>query len=167
MVDEKRDRGDSGLQGSGSSYVCTLCDADKQSCKDLLGSFTINRTIAECCDIAEIIRVNPDMLSENDLKKISKGVKSHPMTKVDPIHKGIDATHADINLGQFFKKIIVREIACVTKWDLTQDIKPLVQHAESRFDVFMKATCGINPMLMMPGNYARTLFNTPMIFCCP
>ena len=66
MVDEKRDRGDSGLQGSGSKYLCTLCDADKQSAKALLGSFSINRSVSECSNIAEILRVNPNALSENE-----------------------------------------------------------------------------------------------------
>ncbi|KAK3089331.1 hypothetical protein FSP39_002772 [Pinctada imbricata] len=160
MVDEKRDRGYSGLQGSGSNYLCTLCDASRQSAKECLGTFTINRSIAECIQISEFLRVNPQNLSENELKKQSKGVKSHPMSKMEPIQKGIDATHADINLGQFFKKLIVREIASVTKWELTPDVKSIVQTAESSFDRHMKTHVGINPQLMMPGNYARTLFQT-------
>ena len=106
MVDEKRDRGDSGLQGSGSKYLGTLCDADKQSAKALLGSFSINRSVSECSNIAEILRVNPNALSENELKKISKGVKCAPLSKIEPIQKGIDATHADINLGQFLRKLL-------------------------------------------------------------
>jgi hypothetical protein len=58
------------------------------------------------------------------------------------------------------KKIIVREVACVTKWELSEDIKTIVKAAENRFDIYMKEHCGINPQLMMPGNYARTLFST-------
>ena len=106
MVDEKRDRGDSGLQGSGSKYLCSLCDGDKQSAKALLGSFAINRSVSECSNIAEILRVNPNALSENELKKISKGVKCAPLSKIEPIQKGIDATYADINLGQFLRKLL-------------------------------------------------------------
>lgn len=100
MVDDKRDRGDSGLQGSLSKYLCTLCDADKHTAKELLESFVINRSVSECTNIAEILRVNPNVLSENELKILSKGVKSAPLTKIEPIQKGIDATHADISLGQ-------------------------------------------------------------------
>jgi hypothetical protein len=58
------------------------------------------------------------------------------------------------------KKIIVREVACVTKWELSEDVKTIVKTAENRFDIYMKEHCGINPQLMMPGNYARTLFST-------
>lgn len=61
----------------------------------------------------------------------------------------------------FLKKIIVREISGVTKWELTQDVKPLVQNAESWFDQHIKFNCGINPQLMMHVNYARTLIETP------
>ena len=72
MVDEKRDSGDSGLQGSDSKYLCTLCDADKQSAKALLGSFAMNRSVSECSNIAEILRVNQNALSEKELKKNQK-----------------------------------------------------------------------------------------------
>ena len=61
----------------------------------------------------------------------------------------------------FLKKIIVREISGVTKWELTQVVKPLVQSAESWFDQHMIFNCGINPQLMMHVNYARTLIETP------
>ena len=105
--------------------------------------------------------MNPDRLSTANLSKQSKGVKNKPLSNLQQIQKGVDATHADINLGQFFKKLIVREIAGVTSWELTSDIKDLVRGAEHRFDAFLKAKCGLNPQLMMPGNYARTLFECP------
>ena len=42
MIDEKRDRSDAGLQGAGSKYLCTLCYADRDTCKSHLGSFEIS-----------------------------------------------------------------------------------------------------------------------------
>lgn len=42
--------------------------------------------------------------------------------------------------------------------ELTQDVKCLVQSTESS-DQHVKFNCWINRM--MPGNYARTLFETP------
>lgn len=71
-------------------------------------------------------------------------MKSAPLTKIEPIQKNIDATHADIN-WTVFKKVIIREIAGVTKWELTQDVKSLVQSAESLLDQHIKFNCGINP----------------------
>jgi len=143
MVDEKRDRSDAGLQGSGSRYLCTLCDADRDSAIKNLGDFEINRSVIKNFKLYNYIRVNPDKLSELELQRMAKGVKTEPITFIDAIKKGIDATHADINIGS-----------------LTDDIKSIVKDAACRFDFFMKEHCGINPQLMMPGNYARTLFET-------
>lgn len=61
MVDEKRDKGDSGLQDSASCYICTLCYADKYFWKNLLASFYMNRTVSEFRNISQLLRVNPDM----------------------------------------------------------------------------------------------------------
>jgi hypothetical protein len=97
-------------------------------------------------------------LSQKQLDEIAKGVKNVPNCKFDAIDRGIDATHADINLARFFKNLIIREVAGVTQWDINSDIKPLFIEAERRFDAHMKNTCGINPAMMMPGNYARDLF---------
>lgn len=100
------------------------------------------------------------------MNRQARGVKSKPLTNMQQIKKGIDATHADINMGQFFKKLIIREIAGVTSWDIHSDIKDLAKGAENKLDSYLKATCGINPQLMMPGNYARTLFTTDPKNCC-
>ena len=58
-----------------------------------------------------------------------------------------------------FKKIIVREIAEINKWDMTEDVKGIIKDAEVKFDMHVKKTIGINPQLMMPGNYSRMLFD--------
>ncbi|KAK3100740.1 hypothetical protein FSP39_024522 [Pinctada imbricata] len=159
MIDEKFDRAESGLAGSGSRFLCTLCTATREEAKSMLGTFKITRTYTDTQRIAEYIQCNPDKLSSNELDKVSLGVKSAPIIFADAIEKGIDATHSDINMSSFFKKIILREIAGVSFWELKQDIKPLVCAAEIKFDNVMRAATGINPALMMPGNYARTLFD--------
>jgi hypothetical protein len=46
-----------------------------------------------------------------------------------------------------------------TQWDVIEDIKSIVKNAEVSFDNHMKQTTGINPQLMLPGNYARVLFD--------
>lgn len=88
-----------------------------------------------------------------------KGVKSRPILMSEPRERGIDATHADINMASFFKKVFVREVAQVTKWEATSDIKPKLVNAEIEIDVDWKSRVGINPQLMMPGNYARVMFD--------
>ena len=159
MIDEKLDRAEGGLQGSGSSYVCTLCEATRDCVKSSLGQFQITRTYEGTKQIAEYLEINPDKLSDKQLDALAKGVKSVPILKSDAIKKGLDATHADINLGKFFKNLICHEIAQVTSWALTADIKDLVVNAERRLDQHLKVSIGLNPSLMQGGNYARVLFD--------
>ena len=59
MIDEKLDRAQSGLAGSGSILLCTLCDATRETAKSNLGNHVISRTFQETSTIAEYIRVNP------------------------------------------------------------------------------------------------------------
>lgn len=159
MLDEKYDRAFGGLQGAGSSYMCTLCYATNKTAKEGLGTFKVERTLDDTSQLAEYIRINPDKLSETQMQKIAKGVKASPLIKIEPRFRMIDATHADINLASFFKKLIVRSIAGVHQWDATKDVKKQLDNCEVKFDTHIKKTIGLNPQLMMPGNYARTLFD--------
>ena len=72
MVDEKKSRKDGGLQGSGSNYLCDVCDADHVTGKEKLGTFKINRKISETKEISETIRTNPDKLSKKELDELTK-----------------------------------------------------------------------------------------------
>ena len=155
MVDEKFSRAESGLKGSGSKFICTLCKATRETCKTKLGEFTIDRSYKEALEKSHLIEINPDKLSVNELEKLAEGVKSKPLLLSEPSEQGIDATHADINLGIFFRKLIIREIAGVKEWEVKQDVKYLINDAESKFDAHLKRSIGINPQMMMPGNHAR------------
>ena len=163
MIDEKLDRAESGLQGSGSSYICTMCHATRETAVSQVGTFKIDRTYKGTLEIAEYIKRNPDKKSQKQLDEIAKGVKSTPILLMDAVKKGVDATHADINLGRFFKNLIAREIAQVNSWSLTADIKDNVVDAEKAFDRHIKSKIGLNAQLMMPGNYARVLFDPKTI----
>jgi V(D)J recombination-activating protein 1 len=158
MEDEKSDRAFSGLQGSGSSYICTLCTATSQSAREQCGTFTVNRSEEQATALGEYVRSNPDNLNTSQMSMVAKGVKSLPVLKSQPMERMLDATHADINMSSFLKKLLVRLIAGVLKWDATQDIKQKLVHAEVLFDQYIKRHIGSNPQLMMPGNYGRMLF---------
>ncbi|XP_045208769.2 V(D)J recombination-activating protein 1-like [Mercenaria mercenaria] len=159
MIDEKFDRSESGLAGSGSRYLCTLCEATREDAMAKLGSFNITRTYKQTKQIADYMKINPDNLSQAKLDKISLGVKNAPILCADAIEKGIDSTHADINMASFFKKVIIREMAGVTMWEMKSDVKSLLFETENKFDRHIRMKTGINPALMVPGNYARTLFD--------
>ena len=159
MVDEKHDRVISGLQGSGSGHICNLCHATNKTCKELLGHFNIDRSLSETKKLAKYLQVNPDNLGDKALASIAKGVKNLPVSTCSPSEKLIDATHADINIGRFFQKLIIREIAGTEEWEAKKEHMTVLKNAEHRFDMHLKQFIGINPQLMMPGNYARELFD--------
>jgi hypothetical protein len=46
----------------------------------------------------------------------------------------------------------------VKKWEASQDIKTQLEDVTAKFDIHLKHTIGLNPALMMPGNYAREMF---------
>ena len=105
-IDEKHDRAISGYQGSGSSFIRVLCHATHNNCKHQLGTFKIERHLDETRKLANYVRLNPDNLNDAALSQTVQGVKSLPISLSDTDEKLIDATHADINIGSFFSKIV-------------------------------------------------------------
>ena len=123
MEDEKRTRADGGLQWAGSRYICDLCYATQESAKSDLGTFETCRTLEETKQIADLLHFNPDKLTQTQLSAVAKGVKAHPVLNIDHSEHKVDATHARINLGKFCYKLLIREIAGITQWNKTSDIK--------------------------------------------
>ena len=152
MEDEKRTRADGGLQGAGSSYLCDLCYATQKTAKSDIGTFSISRKLEETKKIADLLHFNPDKLNPSQLSAVTKGVKTHPVLNIEHSEHKVDATHANINLGKFVYKLLIREVAGVTQWEESADVKHLIQNAMHKVDQHFKATIGINPCLMMPGN---------------
>ena len=157
MEDEHYDRDFGGLQGS--TFLCTLCHATRDYARSHVGNFVIERTLEETLNLSKYLQWNPDKLSKEKLQKLSLGVNAAPVLMTQPKDRGIDATHADIDMAEFFKKLTVRLIAKCYKWDSTKDKKSESDQAETKFDIHIKKFIGINPQLMLPGNYARMLFN--------
>jgi hypothetical protein len=58
MIDEKFDRSESGLAGRGSRYMCTLCEATRETAKSELGFFNVTRTYKQTKKIADYIKKN-------------------------------------------------------------------------------------------------------------
>lgn len=159
MEDEKRAHADGGLQGTGSRFMCDLCYATQDSAKSDLGTFKTCRTLEETKQIADLLHCNPNKLTQSQLSAVAKGVKTHPVLNIEHAEHKVDATHARINLGKFCYKLLIREIAGVTRWNETSDIKHHIEQATNQLNIHLKKTIGINPSLMLPGNYARILFS--------
>lgn len=145
MVDEKRTRADGGLQGAGSKYICDLCYATEETAKSQLGTFIICRTLDETKAIADLLHFNHDKLNQKQLTALAKGVKCHPVLNIEHSEHKVDATHAKINIGKFIYKLLTREIAEISQWAETQDIKHLVENATHKLDCYLKSKIGINP----------------------
>lgn len=62
-------------------------------------------------------------------------------------------------MGKLCYKLLIREIAGITQWNEMVDIKHHIEQATNQLNAHLKATIGINPCLMSPGNYARILFS--------
>ena len=103
--------------------------------------------------------INPADLFSAKLGTMSQGLKSRPVLQSDPREKLIDATHADINMGSFFKKLITCKTARIQTWEIRQDVKGCYENAEKMFDDHLLSTLGLGSSLMMPGNFARALFD--------
>ena len=74
-----------------------------------MGTFQICQNLQERKEIAELLCTNPEKLSDTHLKQIAQGgggVKSTTLSSIEHSEHSIDATHADINMDLFFKKLI-------------------------------------------------------------
>ena len=108
MVNENMTGVISGLQGSSSGHICHLCHATNKTSTELLGCFNIDRSLSETKKLPKYLHVvYPDNLGDKVLASVAKGVKNLPVSTCSPSEKLIDATHADINIGQLFKKLII------------------------------------------------------------
>lgn len=106
--------------------------------------------------------VNPDKRPSTELANTAQGVKVFLVLMSTPRWKLLDATLADINLGSFFKMLIICEMTRTFSWEITCDVnvKPEYDHAEKEFNNHLQATLVLVSGLMMPGNYARELFSS-------
>ena len=69
------------------------------------------------------------------------------MLNIEHSEHKVDATHARINVGKFCYKLLVREIAGITQWNETVDIKHHNEQATNQLNAHLKATIKINTCL--------------------
>ena len=102
---------DGGLQGSVSLHMCDFHKATHKKAKTELGTFQICQNLQETKEIAGLLHTGPEKLSDTHPKQIAQGggggVKSTTLRSMEYSEHSIDATHVDINMDVFFKKLIV------------------------------------------------------------
>ncbi|CAJ1057436.1 V(D)J recombination-activating protein 1 [Xyrichtys novacula] len=153
--DEKMVREMEGLEASGSTYICTLCDSSRAEASENMVLHCITRSHEENLERYEIWRTNPFSESAEELRERVKGVSAKPFMETQPT---LDALHCDISNATEFYKIYQDEIGEVYQ-------KPNPSREERRswraaLDKQLRKKMKLKPVMRMNGNYARKLMTT-------
>ncbi|XP_024071245.3 V(D)J recombination-activating protein 1 [Terrapene carolina triunguis] len=150
--DEKLVREVEGLEASGSTYICTLCDATRLEASQNLVLHSITRSHAENLERYEVWRSNPYNESVDELRDRVKGVSAKPFIETVP---SIDALHCDIGNAAEFYKIFQFEIGEVYKNpDISKEER---KRWQSTLDKHLRKKMNLKPIMRMNGNFARKL----------
>ncbi|XP_053099384.1 V(D)J recombination-activating protein 1 [Hemicordylus capensis] len=152
--DEKLVREVEGLEASGSSYICTLCDATRLEASQNLILHSITRSHAENLERYEVWRSNPYHETVDELRDRVKGVSAKPFIETVP---SIDALHCDIGNATEFYKIFQFEIGEVYKNpDASKEER---KRWQSTLDKHLRKKMNLKPVTRMNGNFARKLMS--------
>uniref|UniRef100_H2M914 V(D)J recombination-activating protein 1 n=2 Tax=Oryzias latipes TaxID=8090 RepID=H2M914_ORYLA len=150
--DEKMVREMEGLEASGSTYVCTLCDSSRAEAAQNMVLHSVTRSHDENLERYEIWRTNPYSESVDELRDRVKGVSAKPFLETQPT---LDALHCDIGNATEFYKIFQDEIGEVYK-----KVNPSREERRSwraALDKQLRKNMKLKPIMRMNGNYARKL----------
>ncbi|MGH0125514.1 UNVERIFIED_CONTAM: hypothetical protein FKN15_043364 [Acipenser sinensis] len=150
--DEKLVRDVEGLEASGSTYICTLCDATRGEAAQNMVLHSVTRNHEENLDRYEIWRSNPYSESVDELRDRVKGVSAKPFMETQP---SIDALHCDIGNATEFYKIFQDEIG-----EVYQNHNPTHEERkrwQSALDKQLRKKMNLRPVMRMNGNFARKL----------
>lgn len=150
--DEKMVREMEGLEASGSTYICTLCDSSRLEASQNMVLHSITRSHEENLERYETWRSNPFSESADELRERVKGVSAKPFMETHPT---LDALHCDIGNATEFYKIFQDEIGEMYK-------KGNAGREERRswraaLDKQLRKKMKLKPVMRMNGNYARRL----------
>ncbi|KAJ8346284.1 hypothetical protein SKAU_G00304770 [Synaphobranchus kaupii] len=152
--DEKMVRELEGLEASGSTYVCTLCDSTRAQASRNMVLHSITRSHEENTERYEVWRSNPYSESADELRDRVKGVSAKPFMETHPT---MDALHCDIGNAAEFYKLFQDEIGEV---HLRAGGVPGREERRSwraTLDKQLRKTMKLKPVMRMNGNYARRL----------
>lgn len=151
MLDEKLDRCLSGLQSSSSSFLCTLCTAQREDWVENMGSYSINRTVEYNRETANRLSREDLNLSERQRRVNNLGIQCIPLRQTDPRDSGFDALHADINVTKVLRDVLISEIAAEIRTS-----KNTLESAETKLNADLKKITGLSLTVTgMNGPYVR------------
>ncbi|KAG8012530.1 V(D)J recombination activating protein 1 [Nibea albiflora] len=150
--DEKMVREMEGLEASGSTYICTLCDSSRAEASQNMVLHSVTRGHEENLERYEIWRTNPFSESVEELRDRVKGVSAKPFLETHPT---LDALHCDIGNATEFYKIFQDEIG-----EVYEKVNPSREERRSwraALDKQLRNKMKLKPVMRMNGNYARRL----------
>ncbi|XP_059401985.1 V(D)J recombination-activating protein 1-like [Carassius carassius] len=150
--DEKMVREMEGLEASGSTYICTLCDSTRAEASQNMVLHSITRSHDENLERYEIWRTNPFSESADELRDRVKGVSAKPFMETQPT---LDALHCDIGNATEFYKIFQDEIGEV--YQKSNPSREERRRWRSTLDKHLRKNLKLKPVMRMNGNYARRL----------
>ncbi|KTF71988.1 hypothetical protein cypCar_00024118 [Cyprinus carpio] len=150
--DEKMVREMEGLEASGSTYICTLCDSTRAEASQNMVLHSITRSHDENLERYEIWRKNPFSESADELRDRVKGVSAKPFMETQPT---LDALHCDIGNATEFYKIFQDEIGEV--YQKSNPSREERRRWRSALDKQLRKKLKLKPVMRMNGNYARRL----------
>ncbi|XP_040019505.2 V(D)J recombination-activating protein 1 [Gasterosteus aculeatus] len=156
--DEKMVREVEGLEASGSTYVCTLCDSTRAEASKNMVLHSITRSHEENLDRYEIWRTNPFSESVEELRDRVKGISAKPFMETQPT---MDALHCDIGNATEFYKIFQDEIG-----EVYRKVNPSREERRSwraALDKQLRTKMKLKPVMRMNGNYARRLMTQEVV----
>ena len=112
-VDEKLSRILHGRATAGSSRPCVCCSLSREDCKNKAnwGTQPITQTSELEKQIANFCLDNPMKLSSQAVSKVAEGMKSRPVTNVEPKDEVPDNLHFKINVSEYLFTIQKRIVA--------------------------------------------------------
>ena len=158
---DKKYADEQGGTGEGN-FPCNLCTSTKEQIRDtnyIKKGFAINRTCAEGHIAAETRRVNIDKMSQDKLKRKSKGWKSAPILSAEYVRRGFDDLHGCTSWGRWLVKIAIRLKAGIFSETITADLKPLYDTTKKILRDHLKRSIGIDIHMDLKGREAQALFS--------
>ncbi|XP_051545634.1 V(D)J recombination-activating protein 1 [Myxocyprinus asiaticus] len=150
--DEKMVREMEGLEASGSTYICTLCDSTRAEASHNMVLHSITRSHTENLERYEIWRTNPFSESAEELRDRVKGASAKPFMETQPT---LDALHCDIGNATEFYKIFQDEIGEV--YQKSNPSREERRRWRSALDKQLRKKLKLKPVMRMNGNFARRL----------
>ena len=164
--DEKLARKSHGKAAAGSMYLCTYCDATRQSViqPPHLGSIPVTLTNKLEEEASYYMALNPGKKSQETLAKHSIGMKESPLLKNDPDEEPPDPLHLDLNISAHLITIACRIMhygeTGTFKYEKGEVERKAVEATEAKYYSKLREKITTLPELTTnPGNFAREFCN--------